>query len=451
MDDRDQLPQLTHPLPAPPHHVVIVGGGFAGLYAAKELGRAPVRVTLIDKRNFHLFQPLLYQVATGSLSPGEIAAPLRATLRDQRNTQVLMEEVTGIDAARRRLYLANAWIEYDSLILGTGAANSYFGNPWETVAPGLKSLEDATEMRQRILYAFEAAEKEPDSEIRRQWLTFVIVGGGPTGVELAGALGEIANETLRRDFRLIRPQEAQILLIDASPRILSSYAPELSDKAERFLMKLGVRTRTGVRVTSIDEQGLSFRGPDGVSNRIATRTVLWAAGVQASSFTLALAESTGARLDRAGRVQVEPDLTLKGHPEIFATGDMVTLTQDGQPVPGVCPAAMQMGRYAARRIVDRIKADRLNGRAASSPFRYHDKGSLAVIGRAAAVAQFGAVRMAGHFAWLAWLFIHIMYLVGFQNRVLVFIQWGFQYLTFSRGARLITGVQSPPASSSKSG
>lgn len=426
--------------------MVIVGGGFAGLYAAKELGRAPVRVTLIDKRNFHLFQPLLYQVATGSLSPGEIAAPLRATLRDQRNTQVLMEEVTGIDPARRRLYLANAWIEYDSLILGTGAANSYFGNPWETVAPGLKSLEDATEMRQRILYAFEAAEKEPDSEIRRQWLTFVIVGGGPTGVELAGALGEIANETLRRDFRLIRPQEAQILLIDASPRILSSYAPQLSDKAERFLMKLGVRTRTGVRVTSIDEQGLSFRGPDGVSDRIAARTVLWAAGVKAANFTRVLAESTGAQLDRAGRVQVEPDLTLKGHPEIFATGDMVTLTQDGQPVPGVCPAAMQMGRYAARRIVDR-----LNGRAASSPFRYHDKGSLAVIGRAAAVAQFGALRMAGHFAWLAWLFIHIMYLVGFQNRVLVFIQWGFQYLTFSRGARLITGVQPASTSSSKSG
>jgi NADH dehydrogenase len=443
--DRDDLPELKHPLETPTHHVVIVGGGFAGLYAAKALARAPVRVTLVDRRNFHLFQPLLYQVATGSLSPGEIAAPLRATLRAQANTQVLLEEVVDLDPQRRRLYTSRAWIGYDSLILGIGAANSYFGNPWQTVAPGLKTLEDATEMRQRILYAFEAAEKEPDEEVRRQWLTFVIVGGGPTGVELAGALGEIANETLRHDFRQIRPQEARILLIDASPRILGAYAPELSAQAERFLLKLGVRVRNGLRVTAIDPGGLSYRAPDGTAGHIASRTVLWAAGVQAAGFTRILAERTGAALDRMGRVMVEPDLTLKDYPEIFATGDMACVSAGGNAVPGVCPAAMQMGRFAAARILARLQGD-----TAPAGFRYHDKGSLAVIGRAAAVAQFGSVKMAGYFAWLAWLFIHIMYLVGFQNRVLVFIQWGFQYLTFSRGARLITGVQSS-GDSSKSG
>lgn len=414
------------------HRVVIVGGGFAGLYAAKQLSRAPVRVTLIDKRNFHLFQPLLYQVATGGLSPGDIAAPLRAVLRRQKNTEVLLGEVVDIDPERRLVLLEGAAVPYDSLIVATGAVNSYFNHAdWAPLAPGLKTIEDATEIRRRLLFAFEAAESEPCAERRREWLTFVIVGAGPTGVELAGALGEIANETLKHDFRRIRPEEARILLLDAASQLLPTYPRELSAKAERSLIRLGVRTRTGVRVTAIDERGVTLVSEAGCE-RIAARTVIWAAGVQASAMGSLLARRTGAQLDRAGRVRVAPDLTLPGHPQIFVVGDLASVEIDGKAVPAVAPAAMQMGRYAARAIVARLE-----GRGLPA-FRYHDKGSLAVIGRAAAVADFGRLRLSGYIAWLAWLFIHLMYLVGFQNRVLVFIQWAFHYFTFHRGARLIT-------------
>jgi NADH dehydrogenase len=419
------------------HRVVILGGGFAGLYAAKALRNAPVDVTLIDKRNFHLFQPLLYQVATGGLSPGDIAAPLRAALRGQSNTEVKLAEVTAIDAKGRRVHaqgpVGPLTIEYDSLIVAGGSTHSYFGHPeWEPIAPGLKTVEDATEMRQRLLSAFEAAEIEPSPELRREWLTFLVVGAGPTGVELAGAIGEIAGKTLREDFRHINPEEANILLLDASERVLQAYPVDLSHKAERALIHLGVRTRSRVRVTKIDERGATL-DCGGTSERIAARTVFWAAGVQASPLGSMLAETTGVPLDRAGRVMVAPDLSVPGYPEILVCGDMVHLENDGKPVPGVAPAAMQMGKHAARQIIDQQQ-----GKQSGKPFHYFDKGSLAVIGRASAVADFGSIRLSGYIAWLAWLFIHLMYIVGFQNRVLVFIQWGFQYFTFNRGARLIT-------------
>lgn len=416
------------------HRVVILGGGFGGLYAAQALRRAPVDITVIDKRNFHLFQPLLYQVATGGLSPGDIAAPLRAALRKQRNAEVLLGEVRDMDAARRVVILDRGReIPYDSLIVATGATHSYFGRPeWEAQAPGLKTLEDATEMRRRMLYAFEAAETEPSESVRREWLRFVVVGAGPTGVELSGAIGEVANKTLREEFRRIRPEEAQILLLDAGDRVLPSYPPELSSSAEKALIRLGVRTRTRVKVMAIDSGGVTVETPTG-TERIAARTVFWAAGVQASSMGRLLAGQTGVPLDRAGRVLVNNDLTVGSHPEIFAIGDLAAVTQDGKPVPGVAPAAMQMGQFAARTI-----GLRLQGGASGEAFRYWDKGSLAVIGRASAVADFGTLRMSGLLAWLAWLFIHLMYIVGFQNRVLVFIQWAFHYFTFNRGARLIT-------------
>jgi len=417
------------------HRVVIVGGGFGGLYAAQALRRAPVDITVIDKRNFHLFQPLLYQVATGGLSPGDIAAPLRAALRKQRNAEVLLGEVRDMDAARRVVILdGGREIAYDSLIVATGATHSYFGKPeWEAQAPGLKTLEDATEMRRRMLYAFEAAEAEPSESVRREWLRFVVVGAGPTGVELSGAIGEIANKTLREEFRRIRPEEAQILLLDAGDRVLPSYPPELSASAEKALIRLGVRTRTRVKVMAIDASGVTVETSSG-TERIDARTVFWAAGVQASSMGRLLADRTGAPLDRAGRVQVNQDLTVDGHPEIYAIGDLAAVSQDGKPVPGVAPAAMQMGQFAARAI-----DLRLQGSASGEAFHYWDKGSLAVIGRASAVADFGTLRMSGLLAWLAWLFIHLMYIVGFQNRVLVFIQWAFHYFTFNCGARLITG------------
>jgi len=415
------------------HRVVILGGGFGGLYAAKSLRRAPVEVTLVDRRNFHLFQPLLYQVATGSLSPGEVSAPLRAVLRDQKNTRVLLGEAVSLDTESRRVILADEAVPYDTLIVATGARNYYFGNDsWSAVAPGLKSVEEATRMRHRILYAFEAAERDPDPNRRRAWLTFVVVGAGPTGVELAGALAEIANDTLPNDFRSIHPEESCILLLDSSPRVLPSYPEDLSAAAERSLIRLGVRTRSHVKVTGIDPEGVTLETPNG-AERIETRTVLWAAGVAASSFGEVLAKCAGAPLDRQGRVKVAPDLTAPGHPEIFVIGDLAHLEQDGKLLPGVAPVAMQQGRYAAQTIVARTE-----GRAVA-PFRYRDKGSLAVIGRAAAVADFGRLRFHGLIAWLLWLFIHLMYLVQFRNRLIVFIRWGFQYFTFDRGARLITG------------
>jgi NADH dehydrogenase len=414
-------------------HVVILGGGFGGLYAAKALGDY-AKVTLIDRRNYHLFQPLLYQVATGSLSPGEIAAPLRALLRRHPDTLVLLDEAVGLDAEAHRVVLAHeAPIEYTHLVVGTGAVSTYFGHDdWPARAPGLKSIEDATAMRHKILYAFEAAEREPDPTVRRAWLTFVVVGAGPTGVELAGALAEIARDTLRRDFRRFRPAEARILLLDGSPHVLPTYPVDLSEQAARLLIGLGVRPRTRVQVVAIDAEGLTLRTAEG-EERLETRTVLWAAGVHPSAFGRVLAESAGAKLDRQGRVMVAPDLSIPGRPEIFVIGDLAFLEQDGKPLPGVAPVAMQQGRYVAG--VIRAQAQ---GRTVL-PFHYHDKGSLAVIGRAAGVADFGRLHFHGWPAWLLWLFVHLMYLAQFRNRLLVFIRWGFNYLSFDRGARLITG------------
>jgi NADH:ubiquinone reductase (H+-translocating) len=419
------------------HRVVILGGGFGGLYAAKASRHASVDITLIDRRNFHLFQPLLYQVATGSLSPGEIAAPLRSVLSRQSNVRVLLDEAVSLDAEQRLVILAGGVLPgalpYDTLIVATGSRNTYFGNDqWQRVAPGLKSIEDATAVRRKILYAFEAAERESDLAKRGAWLTFVVVGAGPTGVELAGALAEIATDTLRHDFRSIHPEESRILLLDTSPRVLPSYPEDLSTAAERSLVRLGVRSRTNVRVTAIDAEGVTLHTPQG-EERLETRTVLWAAGVAPSEFSGVLERCAGAKLDRQGRVMVGPDLTIAGHPEIFVVGDLAYLVQDGKPLPGVAPVAMQQGRYVAQ-----VIAQRLRGRQ-PEPFRYFNKGSLAVIGRAAGVADFGRLHFHGLPAWLLWLFVHLMYLVQFQNRLVVFIHWGFLYVTFDRGARLITG------------
>jgi len=416
-----------------PHRVVLLGGGFGGLYASKALKKAPVQLTVVDRRNFHLFQPLLYQVATGSLSPGEIASPLRAVLRRQSNTQVLLGEAIDLDAEHRKVKLNFGELEYDTLIVATGSTDSYFGHEnWSRVAPGLKSIEEATEIRHKILYAFEAAEEEHDPKIRHEWLTFVLVGGGPTGVELAGALGEIAHDTLRRDFRSIRPEEAVIYLVEGSPRVLPTYPADLSAKAEASLKRLGVTVRTGAFVTDLDPGGVAIKTATG-TERIAARTVIWSAGVKASPFGHVLEERAGAQLDRAGRVIVKPDCSLPGHPEIFVIGDLAHFEENGKMLPGVAQVAMQEGGYVARLIRKRLKGETL------PPFRYFDKGNLAVIGRAAAVAQIGPLHMSGLLAWLTWLFVHLMYLVEFSNRVLVFVHWGFLYLTFDRGARLITG------------
>jgi NADH dehydrogenase len=417
------------------HRVVILGGGFGGLNAAKSLKHAPIDLTLIDRRNFHLFQPLLYQVATGALSPGEIASPLRAILRHQKNTRVLLGEAVDLDAANRKLICDIGPLEYDTLIVAPGARNYYFDHPeWEAYAPGLKTIEEATEIRHKILYAFEAAEREADAGKRRVWLTFVVVGAGPTGVELAGTLGEIANDTLKNDFRSIRPQEARILLLDGSPRVLPHYPPDLSGKAERSLIHLSVGVRTNVRVIGIDGNGVTLETPHGVEH-IPTHTVIWAAGVAASPLGAAIAKATGAQLDKGGRVIVNADCTVPGHGEIFIIGDLAHVEQDGKPLPAVSPVAMQQGRYVARLIEKRLR-----GEAGTKPFHYFDKGELAVIGRAAAVARIRGLHLSGFLAWLIWLFVHLMYLVEFSNRLLVFIQWGFLYLTFNRGARLITGA-----------
>jgi NADH dehydrogenase len=414
--------------------VVIVGGGFGGLYAAKSLGKAPVAVTLIDRRNFHLFQPLLYQVATGGLSPGEIASPLRVVVRRQRNTEVLLGEVVDLDVERRRVILRDGEAGYDELIVATGATHHYFGNDqWAALAPGLKTIEDATEIRSRLLSAFERAEREPDLEKRRAWLTFVIVGGGPTGVELAGALGEIANDTLRHDFRHINPAEAQIMLIEGEDRVLPPFPPDLSARAEKQLIGLGVRSVTSAKVTNIDQEGVTVR-VGGQEQRIATGTVLWAAGVRASRLGKVLAERAGAPLDRAGRVMVEPDLSLPAHPEIHVIGDLANFShQGGRPLAGVAPVAMAQGRYVAGLIRRKLRGQRVE------PFHYLDKGNLATVGRNKAVAQFGKIHMAGFPAWIVWVFVHLMYLVEFENRLLVFVEWVYNYVTRNRGARLITG------------
>jgi NADH dehydrogenase len=418
------------------HRVLIIGGGFGGLYAARALRAAPVEVMLIDRRNYHLFQPLLYQVATGSLSPGEIAAPLRAVLARQPNTRVLLAEAQDIDPQGKRVVLADGEEQpYDSLIVASGSQGNYFGHAeWQRWAPDLKSVEEATEVRHKILYAFEAAERVCGTSGACPWLTFVIVGAGPTGLELAGALAEIARETLRHDFRAIRPGDARIILLDGSPRVLPTYPPDLSAKAERQLVRLGVQVRTGVRVVAVDADGVALETPGG-TERLEAKTVLWAGGVRPTAFGRTLALGTGVETDRAGRPKVQPDLTLPGYPDIFVIGDLAAaMGSDDRPLPGLAPVAMQQGAYAAKVIVRRVR-----GMAALPPFRYRDRGTMAVIGRAAAVASLHGFHVSGFLAWLLWLFVHLMYLVQFQSRVLVFIQWGFQYLTFSRGARLITG------------
>jgi NADH dehydrogenase len=423
------------------HRIVIIGGGFGGLYAARALRKAAVEITLIDRRNFHLFQPLLYQVATGELSPADVAFPLRAILSRQANARVLLAEARDLDVNARSVVLDRGDVPYDTLIAATGACNHYFGTAhWEQFAPGLKSLEDATRIRHKILFAFEAAEREPDPAQRRAWLTFVVVGAGPTGVELAGALGEIANDTLKADFRSIRPQESQILLLDGSPRVLTPFAPELSAEAEAALIKLGVRSRLNLRVTGVDENGVDVDTGHG-QERIAAKTVVWAAGVTASSFSEVIARRTGAETDRGGRIYVDSFCNVPGHPDIFVIGDIAHFKgKNGEPLPGVAPTAMQQGRYVASAIQRRLRNQMVK------PFEYVDKGSLAVIGRASAVAQFTRLKFSGFFAWLLWLFVHLMYLVNFQNRVIVFIRWGFNYFTYNRGARLITGDPGSPRS-----
>jgi NADH:quinone reductase (non-electrogenic) len=419
------------------HRVVILGGGFGGLAAAQKLKRAPVEVTLIDRRNFHLFQPLLYQVATGSLSPGEIAAPLRGVLSRQKNARVLLGEAVDVDPDGKRVILRDGdTYAYDSLIVATGSQTSYYGNDaWRQWAPSLKSVEEATAIRHKILYAFERAERAENEAEERAWLTFVIVGAGATGLELSGALAEIARETLRHDFRKIHPQEARILLLEGAGRVLGPYPEDLSAKAEKLLTGLGVEVRKGVMVTDIGPGGVTFKRGD-ASESLAARTVIWAGGVTSTPFGEKLAQRTKAETDRSGRIKVRPDLTIPNYPDIFIIGDLAHAADEkGKPLPGVAQVAMQGGMYAAKTIRARVA-----GKPPLRPFHYFNKGDLAVIGRAAAVANIFGVHVSGLPAWLIWLFVHLMYIVEFQSRVLVFIQWGFEYLTFSRGARLITGT-----------
>ena len=409
-----------------PPHLVIVGGGFGGLYAARAAARYPLRITVLDRENHHLFQPLLYQVATAALSPGDIAEPIRSILRRCPNVQVRLAEATAVELDRHQVLLGDgSRMGYDYLILAAGARHAYFGHPeWELVAPGLKSIADALEIRRRILQAFEAAEWEADPARRRGWLTFVVVGGGPTGVELAGAIADIARHTLTRDFRAIDPAHARVLLLDGGPRILPTYPPDLSASAQRALSALGVEVRTGAQVTEVT--------PDAVylyHEQIATRTPLWAAGVAASP----LGQSLGVPLDRSGRVIVEPDLTVPGHPDVYVIGDLAAFShQTGKPLPGLAAVAIQQGPAAARNIWRTVQGQPRRA------FRYRDRGTMATIGRAAAVAELGPLHLSGLVAWLTWLAVHIVLLIGFENRLLVLLQWAWWYFTSERGARLIT-------------
>jgi NADH dehydrogenase len=415
------------------HHVVIIGGGFGGLWAAKSLKHAQVRVTVIDKRNFHLFQPLLYQVATGGLSPADIASPLRGVLGRNKNLKVVLGEVINIDPDNRQIILRERHISYDSLIVAAGSENSYFGHDeWEKYAPGLKGIEDALIIRGRIYAAFEKAEKETDPEKVKRLLTFIIVGGGPTGVELAGALGEIANITLKGDFRTIDTSDARIILVEGGPRILPTYPEKLSQAAVKSLNRLGVEVMTGATVSKIDQNGITANmGDDRIS--IDSTNVMWAAGIKPSRLGKMLAGVHKELLDKTGRINVEPDLTMKGYPDIFVIGDIANFThQTGEPLPGVAPVALSQGQYAGKTISARLKGRK------TKPYHYFNKGNLAVIGRAAAVADFGWLRVSGYPAWLLWLFVHLMYLVEFDNRIIVFIQWAWNYFTRNRGARLIT-------------
>jgi NADH dehydrogenase len=404
---------------------VIVGGGFGGLNVVQALANSPLQLTLVDRRNHHLFQPLLYQVATAALNPSDIAVPIRRILRAQKNAEVVLGEAKSVDFSGHRLLLAEGELKFDYLVIATGARHSYFGHDeWKAYAPGLKTIADALEIRRRVLSAFERAEREPDQRKREAWLTFVIVGAGPTGVELAGALSEVAQHALARDFRHINPAQARIILLEGSDRVLPPYVPQLSEKARVQLAELGVDVRTDKRVTGIDAECVRMG-----DECIPSRTVLWAAGVTGSGF----GRSLGVPLDRAGRIVVESDLTIAGQPNVFAIGDGACVMQDGKPVPGVAPAAMQEARHTAGNILRAINHQPL------LPFRYRDKGSLATIGRSAAVADFGKLKLAGPLAWLAWLAIHLMFLVGFRNRIFVFIQWTWSFLSYDRGARLITG------------
>lgn len=424
-----------------PHHVVIVGGGFAGLYAAKILGKAPVRVTVVDKRNFHLFQPLLYQVATGSISPADISSPLRGILKRNRNTKVLLDEVIDLDPEHKSIVLKGGVLSYDSLIMATGVSHHYFGNDqWQNIAPGLKTVEDALEMRRRIFAAFEAAEQETDPEKRQAWLTFVVVGGGPTGVELAGAIAELANQTLKQDFRNIDTSTAKVLLIEGLDRVLPPFAPDLSAEAQGSLERLGVTVLTQRMVTRIDDTSVTIRNGD-ESETIPTRTALWAAGVKASRMGAVLADRTGAALDRSGRVMVKSDFTVENHPNIFVVGDLACYLPHGaeRPLPGVAPVAMQQGSYVAKLI-----GDRLQGKL-SKPFSYHNPGSMAVIGQNEAVVDLRFVKFAGPLAWFVWVFAHIYYLIEFDNKLVVMVQWAWNYFTRNRGARIITGLEGNPA------
>ncbi|MCY1075246.1 NAD(P)/FAD-dependent oxidoreductase [Archangium lansingense] len=405
-------------------HVVILGGGFGGLYAARSLRNAPVRVTVVDRQNHHLFQPLLYQVATATLSPGEIASPIRGLLG--REVTVLLAEVTGVDVAGKRVLLADGELTYDFLIIATGATHSYFGHDeWAKHALGLKTVDDALEVRRRVLLAFEMAERETDPVRRRELLTFVIIGAGPTGVEMAGALAEISRHTLTRDFHNIDPSQARILLLEGLPRVLPVYPEHLSEKARRSLEKLGVEVRTDTRVTHIDETGV-YIGEE----HIRARSIIWAAGVAASP----VARSLGVELDRAGRVKVAPELTLPGRQDVFVIGDLAHFIQDGEPIPGVAPAAMQQGKQAARNL--RLQ---LQGKPMEA-FRYWDRGTYAVIGRGKAVGvAFRRFESSGFSAWLAWLGIHVLFLIGFRSKLAVLINWAYSFIAFKRSARLITG------------
>ena len=416
-------------------HVVIVGGGFAGLYLARDLGRLAVQVTLIDRTNHHLFQPMLYQVATAALAGPDISSPIRSVLRHQRNTEVLLGEAVSVETRSRAVVLGDgARVPYDYLVLAPGARHSYFGHPeWEALAPGLKNLEDAGEIRRRILLAFERAEREPDPGLRRRCLTFVVIGGGPTGVELAGAIAEVARFALRRDFRRIDPRDASIHLLEGGPRLLSSYPARLSDRAKQHLRRLGVDVRTECLVTGL-EPGLVHAG----DWRIPADTVIWAAGNQASP----LLRTLGVELDSQGRVPVAPDCSLPGRPEVFVLGDAAAFThqQGFALLPGICPVAIQMGRSTAHAIRNDLAGKR------RVPFRYHNKGQLAVIGRGRAVADLVRIKTSGFLAWLLWVFVHIFFLIGFRNRVIVMFEWAWSYLTFQRGARVITGFWRPERS-----
>jgi NADH:quinone reductase (non-electrogenic) len=406
--------------------VVIIGAGFGGLSSAKQLARAPFDVTIVDRHNYHLFQPLLYQVATAGLSPGDIASPIRGILRRQKNAQVILAKVSGVDTARKEVVAEGRRIPYDHLIIATGAEHAYFGHDWSSYAPGLKTIDDATYLRRRILLAFERAETEPDVDERRRLLNFVVVGGGPTGVEMAGAIAELARRALASDFRSIDPRCARIILIEAGPRLLAPFDPALSEAARRSLEQLGVEVRLGSGVTDCDCSGVSLG-----EERLQTRTIVWAAGVKASP----AAEWLAADRDRAGRVKVAPDLSVPGHANIFVIGDAAAATgADGRPLPGVAPVAKQQGWYVANLLMARAKGTTL------PPFRYRDFGSLATIGRKQAVAQLAAVKLSGLAAWLLWSLAHIYFLIGFRNRLAVAMSWGWSYVTFQRGTRLITGI-----------